>query len=199
VKGRRDPEAFEKEQENQKALQALADAGLIDLFHFDESGFTTVPSVPYAWQPVGTNLELPSFKSRRLNVLGFLSKGQGAFFRHTEGPVGTGQVVAAFDAFASRRAAEYTVHGRPCVVVLDNASWHTSRAFRDRLDDWATCGVVVHYLPAYSPELNPIETLWRKIKYDWLTLDCYASYQGMKSAVLGILDGFGSKYQICFV
>jgi hypothetical protein len=199
VKGRRDPDAFAREQENQKALQAMADAGLIDLCHFDESGFATVPSVPYAWQPVGTTLELPSFKSKRLNVLGFLSKGQGGFFRHTEGPVDAGQVAAAFDAFASRRAAEYMVHGRPCVVNVDNASWHTSQAFRGRMDDWAACGVVVHYLPAYSPELNPIEILWRKIKYEWLPLDCYASYQTMKSAVLDILDGVGSKYQICFV
>jgi hypothetical protein len=177
----------------------MADAGLIDLFHFDESGFATVPCVPYAWQPVGTTLALPSFKSRRLNVLGFLSKDQRAFFRHAEGPVDSGQAVAAFDAFAAQRAAEHAVHRRPCVVNVDNASWHTSRAFRDRTDAWAACGVVVHYLPPYSPELNAIEALWRKIKYEWLPLDCYASYQTMKSAVLDILDGVGSKYQICFV
>jgi DDE superfamily endonuclease len=177
----------------------MADAGLVDLYHFDESGFTTVPSVPYAWQPVGTSLELPSFKSKRLNVLGFLSKDGRGFFRHTEGPVDAGQVAAAFDAFAARRAAEYAVHGRPCVVNLDNAPCHTGQAFRDRTDARAACGVVVHYLPPYSPELNAIETLWRKIKYEWLPLDCYASYQTMKSAVLDILDGVGSKYQICFV
>jgi len=113
VKGRRDPDAFAREQENQKALQAMADAGLIDLYHFDESGFATVPSVPYAWQPVGTSLELPSFKSKRLNVLGFLSKDQRAFFHHTEGPVDAVQVVAAFDAIAAHRASEYAIHGRP--------------------------------------------------------------------------------------
>ena len=87
VKGRRDPGAFARERDNQKARQALADAGLTDRFHFDVSGFATVPSVPYAWPPVGTALALPGFKSRRLNGLGFLSKGQGAFFRHAEGPV----------------------------------------------------------------------------------------------------------------
>ncbi len=95
MKGRRDLDAFARERDNQKALQAMAGAGLIDLCHFGEPGFATVPSVPYAWQPVGTALDLPSFKSKRLDVPGFLSKGRHAFLRHAEGPGDTGQVVAA--------------------------------------------------------------------------------------------------------
>jgi hypothetical protein len=75
LKSRRDPVAFAKEAQHQQALQKLADTGLINLFYYDESGFSTVPFVPYAWQPVGTTLELPSFKSKRLNVLGFRSRG----------------------------------------------------------------------------------------------------------------------------
>ena len=106
--------------QNQQALQQLADAGLINLFYYDESGFSTVPSVPYAWQPVGTTLELPSFKSKRLNVLGFMSRGQQAYFHTTEGKVGTAQVAAAFDGFTSRYALEYAIHPTPCVVTLSN-------------------------------------------------------------------------------
>lgn len=177
----------------------MADAGLISLFYFDESGFTTIPSVPYAWQPAGITRELPSFPSKRLNVMGFMSRGQQAFFHSTEGKVDSAQVAEAFDRFASRYAAEYASHGKPCVVTLDNAPWHTSRAFLDRLDGWASCGVVVHYLPPYCPELNPIEILWRKIKHDWLPLSCYTSYANLKNAVLEVLGGFGSKYQISFV
>lgn len=173
----------------------MEDAGLISLFHFDESGFATVPCVPYGRQPAGATLELPSFKSRRLNVLGFMPRSQQSFFRPAEGKVGAGQVIAAFDRFT----AGYAVHRRPCVVNLDNAPWHTSHAFQGRLDEWATRGVVLNYLPAYSPELDPIEILWRKIKYDWLPLDCYASYAAMKAALLEILEGFGSQYQISFV
>ena len=184
LKGLRDPAAFDRESQNQHALQQMADAGLISLFYFDESGFTTIPSVPYAWQPVGTTRELPSFKSKRLNVLGFMSRGQQAFFHSAEGKVGSAQVAEAFDRFASRYAAEYAVHGKPCVVTLDNAPWHTIRAFLDRVDGWVSCGVVVHYLPPYCPELNPIEILWRKIKHDWLPLACYASY-GWNAADLG--------------
>jgi hypothetical protein len=198
VKSRRDPTAFAREAENQQALQQLADHGLINLFYFDESGFATVPCVPYAWQPLGTTRELPSFPSKRLNILGFLSRDQQAFFQPVEGTVGTAQAIAAFDRFAADYALAYAHHGKPCVVTLDNAPWHTSRAFREQIDRWAAQGVVLHYLPPYCPELNLIEILWRKIKYDWLPLSCYTRYGNLKSAVLEVLNGVGSKYQISF-
>ena len=81
---------------------------------------------------------------------------------------------------------------------VGNASWRPSRAFYARVDALASRGVV-HYLPPYCPELNPIETLWRKIKSDWMPLACYASYGCMKNAVMEVLGGFGHNYQISFV
>lgn len=176
----------------------MADQGLMAVFYFDESGVTTMPSVPYAWQPIGAPRELPCFKSRRLNILGFLSKDQRSYFHYTETPVNTEAVIAAFDGFTARYAQAYAVHRRPCVVIIDNASTHTSQAFREHQDRWGACGVIIHRLPPYSPELNLIEILWRKLKYDWLPLDCYASFQTMKQAVQGVLSGVGSKYQITF-
>lgn len=193
LKNRRDEAAFARERGNQEALKRLEDAGLADLFYFDGSGFSTVPSVPYAWQPVGTVRELPAFPSKRLNILGFLSRDNRAFFHAAEGKVGSGQVADAIDRFAAWRG-----NGRPCVVVLDNAPWHTSREIQGRLDGWAAQGILLHYLPAYSPELNLIEMLWRKIKYDWLPLSCCESFASLKKAVLAVLDGIGSEYQITF-
>jgi transposase len=192
LKSRRDPTAFAREAENQQALQHLADHGRINLYYFDESGFATVPSIPYAWQPLGIPLELPSFPSNCMTILGFLPRDQPSFFQAVEGTVGTTQAIAAFD----RCAADYARHGQPCVVTLDNAPWHTRRDFRARVDRWGAQGVILHYLPPYSPELNLIEILWRKLKYDWLPLSCYTSYDNLKNAVLAVLSGVGSKYQI---
>ena len=33
---------------------------------------------------------------------------------------------------------------------------------------WVKRGLIIKYLPPYSPELNLIEILWRFMKYDWL-------------------------------
>ncbi len=142
----------------------------INLYYFDETGFTTTPSVPYAWQPRGSTHEIPSFPSKRFNVLGFMAPQHDAFFHTIDGSVTTAHVIEAFEQFTCRYATEYASHQKPCIVILDNASIHTSHAFLAKLDDWATRGVALYYLPTYSPELNLIEILWAKIKYQWLWL-----------------------------
>lgn len=47
--------------------------------------------------------------------------------------------------------------GRHVLMVLDNASWHKTETLR-----WGT--VLPIFLPPYSPDLNPIEVLWKVIK-----------------------------------
>jgi len=47
--------------------------------------------------------------------------------------------------------------GRHVLMVMDNASWHKSKGL-----NWGT--VLPIYLPPYSPDLNPIEVLWKVIK-----------------------------------
>jgi len=42
----------------------------------------------------------------------------------------------------------------------------------------------LHWLPPYSPELNLIEILWRKIKYQWLPLRAYLSFNHLQSCHL---------------
>ncbi len=47
------------------------------------------------------------------------------------------------------------------IVVLDNLSAHKSQHARDLIE---SVGAELWYLPAYSPDLNPIEKMWSKIK-----------------------------------
>ncbi len=59
-------------------------------------------------------------------------------------------------------------------------------------------GHALHWLPPYSPELNLIEILWRKIKYEWLPPRAYLGFNHLQSELQSILDQFGSKYTITF-
>ena len=47
------------------------------------------------------------------------------------------------------------------VVVLDNLSSHKNPAVRDLIE---SVGVELWFLPPYSPDLNPIEKMWSKVK-----------------------------------
>ena len=72
-----------KKYEEKKAtlveLKRLEDLGEINLYYLDGSGFYLIPSeaakpVPYGWQNIGEYLEVPSGRSRRLNVLGIMNR-----------------------------------------------------------------------------------------------------------------------------
>jgi transposase len=54
------------------------------------------------------------------------------------------------------------LRGRPdAIVILDNLAAHKAEAVRDALD---RAGLGHRYLPPYSPDLNPIEQAWSKLK-----------------------------------
>ena len=74
LKSLRDPEEFTKCQRELEALQKQEDQGKIDLYYFDESGFTLDPYIPYAWQEPGTVIEIPATKGTRINLVGFMNR-----------------------------------------------------------------------------------------------------------------------------
>ena len=47
------------------------------------------------------------------------------------------------------------------IVLLDNSSVHTSELVKKTFEE---CGIKYLYLPRYSPDYNPIELLWARIK-----------------------------------
>ena len=84
------------------------------------------------------------------------------------------------------------------IVVLDNAPTHTSRKFKEQLKIWEEKGLRIFFLPPYSPQLNPIEQLWKFMKYYWIELDAYKSVEKMKNYVENVIVEYGSKYEINF-
>src|SRR5215210_5443839 len=192
LRSRRSEAAFRAAHAELKALQAAAASGSCDLYYYDEAGFSLTPCVPYAWQPTGERIEIPSAQSVRQNVLGFLGWKPPHFHSFVfTGAVNSDLVVHCFDT-VSRLIEEETW------VVVDNAPTHSSEEFDDQLDEWERRGLHVYFLPSYCPELNLIELLWRKIKYEWLPVSAYDSYKAFVQALDEVLSQVGSKYQITF-
>ena len=162
-----------------------------DLWYFDEAGFTLEPCVPYAWQMVGETLELASAYGPRQNVLGFLNLHHQFHSFAFQGKIDRHTVIGCFDLFSQQLE-------RPAIVVVDQAPIHTSEEFEEEIPRWAELGLEVKFLPPYCPELNLIEILWRKIKYEWIPLDAYQNFKRMTQALFGVLKGVGSKYHINF-
>jgi transposase len=195
LKDHQEPAAFQEGQRVLKALQTREAAGEIELFYLDESGFSADACVPYAWQPRGKTRALPANTPGRVNVVGLVSR-QGASYFHTVETTVTSAVVAeAMAGFIRSRPTD-----KLTVVIMDNAPPHR-KAERENQADWLLGHVWVWFLPPYSPELNLIEMLWKKIKYEWLPWAAYANFQTLRSALQDIFEnyGAGSKYQVNFV
>lgn len=191
LKGKRDEEKFRKAREEIKQSEQRREKGEIGVYYFDEAGFSLTPCVPYAWRPTGEYIEVPSAKGGTLNVLAFMNKDNDCTPFIFESRVNTDVVTACFDSFSG------TLTGKN-VVIMDNAPVHKSKKFLSRLPEWSGRGLDIIFLPPYSPELNLIEILWRKIKYEWLPFSAYTSFSKLKERVEDILVKFGSQYTIQF-
>ena len=72
---------------------------------------------------------------------------------------------------------------RPLIVVLDNYSVHKSARVKEELPALTAADIHFFYLPAYSPELSRIESLWQDVKYRELTERSQAQLASLKQAV----------------
>lgn len=170
-------------------LKALEEAGKLDLLFYDEAGFNLQPAVPYAWQRIGTTQLIRSAKGKNYSVLGLLGR-KGFFryqFRHTAPK--TQDIIDFFDQFTPRKKT---------VVIMDQAPTHTAKLFKERVQQWKQKNLFIQFLPHSSPELNYIEILWRKIKYEWLPREAYQSAKMLIMHLTTILDHVGKDYRIHF-
>jgi len=175
-----------------KELQRAVLRGEQDLYYFDEAGFSLTPTVPYGWQPIGKRIEIPSSKSKQINILGFLDyRGDGFDPYVVEGCVDASIAIACLDSFCKKIK-------RPTTVVIDNAPVHTSGLFQSMIPEWEKRGLYLWFLPAYCPELNLIEILWKKIKYYWLPIQAYQSFEKLNDELNNILANIGKKIRISF-
>ena len=122
----RDPDALAQATRDLEALQQQEDQGQIARYYFDESGFALDPTIPYAWQEPNSIIELPARKHGRINVLGCMNRQNDMQPFMLEGSIHTGVVIACFDTFCPTLT-------KKTVVVIDNASIHTSEEFEDKL------------------------------------------------------------------
>jgi transposase len=129
-------------------------------------------------------------RGRRLNVIGaMLSSGKLVMAK-------LWQTINGVWFFAFLMAMLDKV-SKPLVVILDNASIHTAKKLQPYWDLLEEKGMRFYFLPPYSPELNRIELLWHKMKYEWLKFKLYTPDE-LERAIDEIGEGFGDLYKLTF-
>jgi transposase len=172
-------------------LERLSRLKLIDLYYGDESRVSIEPCVPYGWQFAGEEVFMPAAKGAGLNCFALLTRANDLLFDVTCRRI-TSQFIIELLERLSFSIKKLTV------VVLDNARVHTSQQVQERRSFWQQRGLFIFYLPPYSPHLNLAETLWRKLKYEWLQPSDYATADGLFYRVRQALAAVGASLKIRF-
>jgi transposase len=138
-------------------LQLQLDQHPEQIWFCDESGFMADPRPKAMYAKKGTTPTCPATGLHiRENVIGAVQPTTGEFISLVFNWVDLNVFQCFLDYLAEQTA------GRQVHLILDNASWHRSAKL-----NWHH--IQKHFLPAYSPDLNPIERLWMWIKNNHFT------------------------------
>jgi transposase len=129
-----------------------------NVFFGDEAGFEGDPRPRQRWVKRASRPTQSYYGGHvRQNVVGAVNPATGQLVSlivpHSDTEV--------FQAFLDTMAKEVPDEGKDTWLILDNASWHKSKSL-----NWHH--IKVKFLPAYSPDFNPIERLWQHLKSDYL-------------------------------
>jgi transposase len=172
-------------------LEKLAAQGHLDLLYGDESRVSSEGYVPYGWQFPGERVSVLACRGYHLNCFGLISRSNQCHWATTTATITADFVVAELERLSWRLSKE-------TVVVLDCARIHTSKVLECQLESWQKRGLFVFYLPPYSPHLNLAETLWRKLKTEWLRPEDYLERDGLFYAVNRCFANVGRSLSIKF-
>lgn len=147
--------------------------------------------LPSAWQKKGEPIAIIPNKYAGINVFGLLNRNMDFHPYTTKQTMTSSLTIAFIDDFAKNLKV-------PTVIVLDNATIHHSQEFEEQIERWEEQDLYIFYLPRYSPHLNIIEILWRKIKYEWLKQHHYIGSDYFFAGLESILLDIGTKFNINF-
>jgi transposase len=143
-------------------LQQLMNDSNCTLWFADETGIEGDPRPRRRWGERGVPLTVPYIgKHLRENVIGAVEPSTGRLVCHMV-PFVDREWFQLFVDDLAKATQEAHAAGRRVVLVLDNAQWHKWRWMK-----WHHIQPL--YLPPYSPDLNPIESLWLVLKARWFT------------------------------
>ena len=112
---------------------------------------------PYAYSKIGERYyeSHPGYRSKRISMIGGLNNNHFMAPFMFEGHCNT----RVFEIYIKEMLVPTLEPGM--TVIIDNASFHKSVKIKKSIES-AGCKLI--YLPPYSPDFNPIEHYWHKIK-----------------------------------
>lgn len=155
----RDHDQWEEQRKSfSERLRSWIDDPCVELWFGDECGVEGDPRPRRRWVEPGSKPTAPySGEHLRRSVIGAVRPSDGAFTSLIFSHCNTEVFQAFLDALAEENPPKPKIRQ---ILILDNASWHRAKSL-----NWHH--FEPEYLPAYSPDFNPIERFWLRLKNDF--------------------------------
>lgn len=187
IPAKADPEkqAAFKEAQLEPRL-AEAQAGQRAVFFGDAAHFVLAPFLGFLWCFTRVFIKAPAGR-QRFNVLGALNAITHELVTVTNDTyINATCVCALLDQLAALNL------GVPITLVLDNARYQKCALVTALAAD---LHIELLYLPAYSPNLNLIERLWKFVKKECLYSQYYADFASFKAAIQNCLQELPTEHK----
>jgi transposase len=154
----------------------------------DETALREFPPLRAAWSKRGAPATvLISGKNSRRTMLGALRVGTGELGMTGREQCRTEDVVAAVQTLGAIRPEV------PKLLIWDNAPPHHPHRVRDVA---AEAAITLAFLPFRSPELMPLEDLWRGLKQTVAANRCYPTLTELTERALAWLESMSDDERL---
>lgn len=163
-------------------------------YAMDETGLRTESDIRRTWSPVGISPNLESNNSHDgLNLIGA-----------TEITKNFDTIIDAYSAekgITSKEVKEFVERlldinkGKKVYILLDNAKFHVSKTIQAFADEHKENLFLIN-TPRYSPELNPQENIWNRLKNCVFSTSAYSSIDELFDSIKMVYYHFHEQKDI---
>ena len=151
----------------------------------DETALREFPPLRAGWSPRGVSATvLISGRNGRRTILGALNVATGELVHTLRSRARTDDVLVAVETLGAVRPET------PKLLIWDNAPPHKPHRVRDAAQ---AVGITLAFLPFRSPELMPLEDLWRGLKATVAANRCYPSLEELAARAVAWLDAMSAE------
>ena len=150
----------------------------------DEASFPQWGSLSYTWAPLGEQPTIQTSGTRKgYKVFGLIDYFSGRFFsKGHEGKLNGDSYIEFLQEVLSKTR-------KHIILIQDGAPYHKGKKVRAFFEKH-TARLTVFKLPSYSPDYNPIEKLWKKVKEKGVHMKFFPTFDDLKNAVDQMLNLF---------
>lgn len=132
----------------------------------------------YGWIRTGVRKEIPANTGReRINLSGMIDVIQYKVVIQEDRTLNTEATIQFIQKIEAAYPNKRKIH-----IFCDNASYYKNKTVKQYLEN---SRVKLHFLPPYSPNLNPIERLWKWMKERVIYNTYYEHFEEFRIAVVG--------------